>query len=102
MDGLWFLELFGIPAEPFWGCVAIICGTLTTYGAVKRKYKPLVRGATIIGFHWLIICILYFMGDPTNTGGITALLMAVYGAFLWLNLRVNFKDSHDMDDVLRK
>lgn len=97
-----FLGLLGIPAEPFWGTIAMLCGAVTTYGAVTRKYNPLVRGATVIGWHWFMIAILYFIGDPLNTGGITALLMSIYGAFLYLNLRVNFKDTHDIDEVLRK
>ena len=102
MANVGFLTALGIPAEPFWGILAILCGTVTTYGAIKRRYRSLVLGATVIGWHWFMICILYFMGDPLNTGGITALLMAVYGAFLWVNIRVNFKDDHNMDDVLRR
>lgn len=93
---------FAIPPELFWGTIAMVCGSVTVYGAVKRHYKPLIRGAVVIGWHWFMIAIFYFLGDPANTGGITALLMSVYGAFVWVNLRVNFKDSKNMDDVLRK
>lgn len=40
-----------------------------------------------------MISILYFTGDPANTGGITALIFAVYAAFIYLNIKVNFKDD---------
>lgn len=92
-------ELYGVLAtvapEIFWGCLAMTCGAITIYGAVKRRYRPLVRGAAAAGWHWLMIAIFYFMGDPFNTGGITALVFSVYAAFVYLNIRVNFKDDKE-------
>lgn len=97
-------QLYGVLAqvapEAFWGCLAIVCGLVTVYGAVKRRYGPLVRGASASGWHWLMICIFYFLGDPLNTGGITALIFAVYAAFVYLNIRVNFKDNKKSDKIL--
>ena len=97
-------QLYGVLAqvapEVFWGCLAIICGTVTIYGAVKRRYGPLVRGASFSGWHWLMISIFYFLGDPLNTGGITALIFAVYAAFVYLNIRVNFKNDKRSDKIL--
>jgi hypothetical protein len=89
-----------IPPEVLWGGIAMLCGAVTIYGAIKRSYKSLILGASVIGWHWLMIAIFYFLGDPASTGGITALLMAVYGAFLWLNVKINFKEHKDIDDVL--
>lgn len=91
----------GISPECFWGSIALVCGAMITYGAMKRSYKSLVRGATIAFFHWGVISLMYFIGDWQNTGGITALLMSIYGAFLYVNIKVNFKERHTMDDVLR-
>lgn len=102
LENMWILQALSIPAEPFWGTIAIFCGAITTYGAYKRSYKPLIRGSTIIGWHWFMIAILYFMGDWHNTGGITALLMAIYGAFLYVNIRVNYKPRHEIKDVLNE
>lgn len=96
----WFGEV-GISPEVFWGTIALACGVLIIHGALRRSYKSLVRGATIAFFHWGIISLMYFIGDWQNTGGITALLMSVYGAFLYVNIRINFKERHQMDDVLR-
>lgn len=97
-------ELYGVLAtvapEVFWGCLAIGCGLVTIYGAVKRRYGPLVRGASFSGWHWLMISIFYFMGDPLNTGGITALIFAVYAAFVYLNIRVNFKENRKSPNIL--
>jgi hypothetical protein len=96
-------ELYGalshIAPEWFWGCLAITAGTVTVYGAVKRHYGPLTRGAQIAGWHWLMISIFYFIGDPLNTGGITALFLAFYGAVVYLNIRVNYKNVTDKHDL---
>lgn len=35
-----------------------------------------------------------------NTGGITALCFAVYAAFIYVNIRVNFKDNKKSTDIL--
>lgn len=97
-------ELYSILAhvapEAFWGCLAILCGLVTVYGAIKRSYKPLVRGAAVAGWHWMMISIFYFIGDPLNTGGITALVFSFYAAFVYLNIRVNFKNDKNSDDIL--
>jgi hypothetical protein len=89
--------LFGfmqaLAPEAFWGCVALFCGAVITYGAVKRRYRPLTIGAGTSFAHWLMIAIFYALGDPLNTGAITSLVFALYSAFLYLNLRVNFKDD---------
>lgn len=97
-------ELYGVLAqvapEVFWGCLAIVCGAVTIYGAVRRRYGPLVRGSMIAGWHWFTIAMFYFIGDPLNTGGITALIFAIYAAFVFLNIRVNFKDDKNSDEIL--
>ena len=89
-----------IPAEIFWGTIAVVCGSITIYGAWKRQYRPLIVGACIAGWHWLMISVLYFMGDWQNTGGITALIFAVYAAFIYVNIKVNFSDRKHSDDIL--
>lgn len=80
--------------EWVWGILAISMGVITIYGAVKRHYPALVRGAATSGFFWLVVSIFYFAADWASTGGITALVFAVYAAFIYLNIRVNFKDDH--------
>lgn len=90
-----------IPAEWFWGSVAILCGLVTIRGALRRSYHSLLAGAGVIGWHWLIISILYFAGDWHNTGGITALFLAFYGAYIYLNLKVNHNKRHCcIDEIL--
>lgn len=92
--------LAALAPEWFWGSLAVICGSFTVYGAIRRRYKPLVRGAAISGWHWLMIATFYFMGDPFNTGGITALTFCIYAAFVYLNLRVNFKNDQESEHFL--
>lgn len=96
-----FNHLGMIAPEAFWGVLAIFCGLVTIRGAWKRSYRALVMGAGVVGWHWLMIATFYFMGDWTNTGGITSLTFAVYAAYIYLNIRVNHRAAHRrMDDVV--
>lgn len=91
-----------IPPEYFWGTIAMVCGCITIYGAIKRSYRPLITGASVAGWHWFMISVFYFLGDAANTGGITALIFAVYGAFVYLNIKVNFKERKNSGEILRR
>jgi hypothetical protein len=83
-----------------WGILAIVCGLITIYGSYKRRYGPLTRGAGVSWAHWSMIAIFYFMGDPLNTGGITALTFAFYSAYIYLNIRVNCKTDKKKAEIL--
>lgn len=101
--GLWILSPFWsvfstatiysamhqIGSEFFWGAAAVFCGAITIRGAVKPSYPNLKMGSFIGFFHWLVIGILFFMGDAAATGGITALTFATYSALVWVNIKVN-------------
>lgn len=76
-----------------WGLLAIAMGAMTVYGAVRRYYPALVRGAASSGLFWFFVSIFYFVSDAASTGGITALVFAVYAFFIYLNIRVNFKSD---------
>jgi hypothetical protein len=88
-----------VAPEVFWGCIAMTCGAITIYGAVRHHYRPLVRGAGVMFWHWLMIACFYFLGDPQNTGGITSLFFSLYAAFIFVNLRINYKDCQYKDDI---
>lgn len=68
------------------------CGMLICHGAVKPSYRNLHVGAFVGFLHWIVIGTLYFMGDWTSTGGLTAAAFAVYCALIWVNIKVN-KDT---------
>lgn len=95
-----YSALGALAPEVFWGCLAIFCGAVTCYGAFRRRYRPLVVGASVSGWHWFMISIFYFMGDPLNTGGITALIFSIYAAFVYLNIKVNFKDNKKSESLM--
>ncbi len=92
--------LVSLAPEVFWGCLAIFCGSITVYGAVKRYYRPLVWGACVAGWHWLMIAIFYLLGDWQNPAGITALIFCVYAVFVYLNIRVNFHKDRTSTHIL--
>lgn len=81
--------LASIMSEFYWGGIAVACGGVMTAGVLKSSYESLIRGAFIGFVHWLVISIGYFIGDWHNTGGITALTIAIYCGFIYLNLKVN-------------
>lgn len=93
--------LGSLAPELFWGCLAISCGLITIHGAMTRRYRPLMWGSSISGWHWTMIAVFYFIGDPINTGGITALTFAVYSAYIYLNIRVNFGKDKKNRRLLR-
>ena len=75
--------------EYVWGGIAVISGMLIIRGAIKPSYENLLTGSWIGFMHWLIIAIMYFVGDWMNTGGITALTFAIYSGIVWVNIKVN-------------
>lgn len=84
--------LASIMPEIYWGLIAITCGIIMVWGVVNNSYKSLTRGAYAGFIHWLVISGGYFVGDWHNTGGITALAIALYCGVVYLNVRVN-RDS---------
>lgn len=68
--------------------------------SMEEKLQGIGPDAAIGGWYWFMIAIFYFLGDVFNTGGITALTFAVYAAFVYLNLRVNFKNDKKSHEIL--
>lgn len=77
--------------EWVWGLIGIFCGGLMIYGAVRRTYRELTNGAGTIALFWFFIGICNFLADWQATGGVMAFMIFIYGAFVYLNIRVNYK-----------
>lgn len=75
--------------EWVWGLFAIIVGIVMIYGVLKPSYRTLSNGALVSTWHWTTICVFYFVADWMSTGGVTCLMLGVYSAFIYLNIRVN-------------
>lgn len=84
-----YSALGAIFCEFIWGCIAIAAGLVIMRGALKPSYNNLHIGAFTAALFWLVIGILYFMGDWMNTGGITCMTFFVYSALVWVNIKVN-------------
>lgn len=89
-----YSQMARLAPEVVWGGIAILSGAITIRGALKPSFKNLQLGSFIGFFHWFAISILYFLGDWTNTGGITALAFALYSAIIWVNIKVNRTHFH--------
>jgi hypothetical protein len=87
-----------IAPEWAWGCFALFCGSVMVYGSMKRSYRALTNGAGVVNFHWTIVGLCYFLGDWQSTGGITALCIAFYAGFVYLNIRVNYKKTKQIPE----
>jgi len=110
--GLWvgnpFWEVFptakmfsfmSLAPEAVWGVMALSAGTIISHGAITRKPGALILGAQTGGFFWLLVSLMYFVGDWMNTGGIMTLLLSVYSMFIYLNLKVNIKHVERKEDL---
>lgn len=86
-----YSAMASIAPEWVWGGIAIAAGIVIIAGSVVRNYGALTRGSAVAFLHWFIIAIMYFMGDPLNTGGITSLTIALYAAAVYWNIRINFR-----------
>jgi hypothetical protein len=84
-----YSAMAAIFSEFVWGCIAIAAGLVIMRGALKPSYNNLHLGAFVASLHWLVIAIMYFMGDWMNTGGITSLTFFIYSAVVWVNIKIN-------------
>lgn len=75
--------------EWFWGMTGMTAGLFMLRGVLTRRVRALSLGAFIGFVHWLVIGLLYLVGNWHNTGGITSIMIAVYCAYIYLNLRIN-------------
>lgn len=96
-----FHQMRDVAPEWAWGLFAIFCGLVTAYGAWRPSYRALTIGSGTAFGHWLAISIFYFVGDWHNTGGITSLTFSIYAAFIYLNIRVNYRKGNlKIDDIV--
>lgn len=94
-------EMNQVAPEWAWGLLAITCGLVTAYGAWRPSYRALTWGSGVAFCHWLTISIFYFVGDWHNTGGISSLTFAIYAAFIYLNIRVNYRAGKlDINEIV--
>lgn len=77
--------------ELLWGGIAISAGLIIVRGALKPVYWNIEIGALVAFFFWLIIGILFFIGDWQNPAWISSACFSLYSALIWLNIEVNRK-----------
>jgi len=84
-----YTSLMNVLPEYAWGLIAICCGLAMAWGVLHTTTQWVARGAFVGFLHWIVISGGYFMGDWQNTGGVTALTIALLCALTYLNSRVN-------------
>ena len=85
--------------ELIWGISAMVIGGIIMYGVSKNAYAYLRRGALIGFYYWFIIAAFYALGSWQSTGWINSAMVAIYCAFVSLNLRINKNSLHDNKEV---
>lgn len=88
-----FSELSAVAPEWAWGLVAVIVGLVMLYGVFRPSYGSLTRGAFVGFMFWMTIAVGYFLGDWQNTGGITAAMLCISCAYIYLNVRINREEG---------
>ena len=84
-----FRILTEIAPEWLWGIVTMLTGLYMIWGVAKPSVTSLIRAGYAGAIHWLVIASCFFIGDWQNTGWLTSLFIAIYCAFIYLNVRVN-------------
>lgn len=81
--------------ELVWGIAAMCIGAVILYGVWNSTYKALLRGALAGFYYWFVVSGFYLIGSWESVGWINAFMVAVYCAFVAINLRVNKSSLHD-------
>jgi hypothetical protein len=102
--GLWLLSPFwtvfttgtlysglqSFAPEWFWGLFALGCGLAALFTALTDHFPvSAFTTAALVGWHWLIVGILYLYGDWHNTGGITGIFLAILCAYIYFSVKAN-------------
>ena len=87
-----------MPIEWLWGLVAVLFGAMTLLGVSRHARRTEFYGAAANGFYWFIISIFYFIGDSANTGGITALFLAILSTYIYLNCKIQYARDNNTSD----
>lgn len=93
--------MLSLAPEIVWGVAAMCIGALILWGVFSQTYKALVRGALAGFYYWFVISGFYLLGSWQSTGWINAFMVAVYCAFVAINLRVNKSSLHDNKETLK-
>lgn len=73
-----------------WGTWSLTAGMLVSWYTATEQHVAQARALCFIVFHWLAVGWLMWFGDWKNTGGLTYSAIALYAAFLFLNVRINY------------
>jgi hypothetical protein len=81
--------------EPVWGVVAMVIGALILWGVGSQTYKSLLQGALGGFYYWFVLTGFFMLGSGSALEWINAFMVAIYCAFVAINLRVNKASLHD-------
>lgn len=98
-----FENMANLAPELVWGLAAMVIGVLMLYGVYSQSFKALRRGASAGFYYWFVVSGFYLIGSWQSTGWINAFMVAIYCAFVAINLQVNRKtidpNLHDNKDT---
>lgn len=86
-----FSKLERFAPEDAWGAWATACGTLVIFAVWKGLYKWLYRTLAFGIWHWCTVAGFMWWGDWHNTGGVTYSFVGFLFIYLYLNIKINYK-----------
>jgi hypothetical protein len=86
--------LLQIAPEMFWGILALVCGLMMLWGALRNSFQSLQYGSFIGFMHWTVLTIAFYLGDWQNTAWLTYGFIAFLCSFMYLNIRMNKNNLH--------
>lgn len=84
-----YANMLGAAPEISWGCTALLIGILVCAAAASHSYVLNRLGGGLLFSYWSVVAIMYLTSDWHNTGGITAVFLAIYGAYIFINSKLN-------------
>lgn len=84
-----YSKMADIAPEWAWGAWSMAVGIITVVTITLKKKRWLSRAHAFSTWHWGTVSLMMWWGDWQNTGPVTYTMIAVYSAFLYLNVKVN-------------
>ena len=85
-----FSKMSEFAPEWAWGTWSILCGILLIIAIFKGLYSFLARTLMFSLWHWSAVSAMMWWGDWHNTGGLTYTFFAVYCAYRYFNIKINY------------
>jgi hypothetical protein len=86
-----FAVLASIAPEWEFGIASVVLGAVALIGAISGRPTYLAVSSFLAFMYWFLIGLAFAAASITSTGVLTYMIIAMYSAFTYLNVRYNVK-----------